>query len=180
VITYLKDHPHEYRKAANLIKDRLLSLYLSAYQSWVWNRIVGAALETADGAPYGVMIMCERFPLPEPTPAVAARQSEQVELPRLTAQYEGVYAPAAEAAFEAEALSLRDFKARILRRVYLTKGERAVVFLPTEVSTSAPQPDGETPGRWQVTASFALSLGQYATLVIKSAAALLGAHVRVR
>jgi tRNA pseudouridine13 synthase len=37
LLTYLKDHPQGYRKALNLIPRRLLSLYLVAYQSYLWN-----------------------------------------------------------------------------------------------------------------------------------------------
>jgi tRNA pseudouridine13 synthase len=180
VITHLKDHPHAYRDAVNLIKDRLLSTYLAAYQSWVWNRIVGAALEAEVGIGQDVMIMREHFPLPEPGPDIEAMRSVLVDLPRLTAQYEGVYAAAADQVFASEGLDLQDFKAHILRRVYLTKGERAVAFLPTEVSASAPQADDEVPDRWQVVVAFALSSDVYATLVIKAAAALIGAPVRVR
>ncbi len=180
VITYLKDHPHEYRKAANLIKDRLLSIYLSAYQSWVWNQIVAASFEM-DGTPvHYIDIAKKKFALPEPSPQIAALQTVLVDLPRLTARYEGGFESAASDVFKAEGLEIRDFKARILRRVYLTKGERPVVFLPGEVLVDDPQEDDETPGRQQVTVEFALGSGRYATLVMKAAAALVGAEIRVR
>lgn len=180
VITYLKDHPHEYRKAANLIKDRLLSIYLSAYQSWVWNLIVSASFRRNGSTPYDVTIMKEQFALPEPGAALEALHTVLVDLPRLTARYEGVFEAAAETVFDDEGLGLRDFKARILRRVYLTKGERPVAFRPIEVSSQDAQPDEEIPDRWQVTLGFSLSTGQYATLITKAAAALIGAEIRVR
>jgi tRNA pseudouridine13 synthase len=54
VLTYLRDHPHpaggsaertlHYRKALNLIARRLLSIYLAAYQSLLWNRIAARYL----------------------------------------------------------------------------------------------------------------------------------------
>lgn len=180
VITYLKDHPHDYRKAANLIKDRLLSIYLSAYQSWVWNQIVATYL-VGDGTPSDhITIMRTSYPLPRPGPAVRALQAVFVELPRLTAQYDGAFGEAAEEVLRGEGLGLRDFKARILRRVYLTKGERPVAFAPTECDVSSPTADEGADDLFRATVAFTLGPGQYATLVLKAAAALTGATLRVR
>lgn len=180
VITYLKDHPHDYAKAANLIQDRLLSIYLSAYQSWVWNRIVGRAFELEGPTPYTLEIVGTLFPMPELTEALLAKQDVLVDLPRLTARYEGPYEQAALEVFEAEGLELRDFKARILRRVYLSKGERPVWFTPRDVRVGSVEPDAYRPDTYQVGISFVLDPGRYATLVVKAAAALLGADLRAR
>lgn len=180
VITYLKDHPHEYRKAANLIKDRLLSIYLSGYQSWVWNQIVGAYIERDGELADAINILGTRFPVTEPGPETPELQEELVDLPRLTARYTGPFEQAAQAVFERESLDLQEFKARILRRAYLTKGERPVAFLPTDVAVGAPSDDTQSPGSRQLDVEFALGAGQYATLVLKTAAALIGSHIRVR
>jgi tRNA pseudouridine13 synthase len=180
VITYLKDHPHEYRKAANLIQDRLLSIYLSAYQSWVWNLIVGSYLEQTLAPVARIRVMRAEFPVPEPDEALELLKDVHVELPRLTARYEGPFEAVATEIFEQEQLELREFKARILRRVYLTKGERPVAFAPSGVSSQPPEPDTEHPGSWQVQVDFGLDAGQYATLVLKSTAALIGSTIRVR
>jgi tRNA pseudouridine13 synthase len=180
VITYLKDHPHEYRKATNLIQDRLLSIYLSAYQSWVWNLIVAKYLEEEEPAPYSIQIEGTRFPLPEPTEATAAYANCLVDRPRLTADYEGDFANAAQAVFEAEQLEIRDFKARILRRVYLSKGERPIWYMPSEVSVSEPSEDELYEKHWKTTVCFTLDPGRYATLILKVAAGLIGTTVKIR
>ena len=44
VCSFLKDHPTDFRKALNLVTPRLLSLWLSAYQSFLWNRAAGRHL----------------------------------------------------------------------------------------------------------------------------------------
>ena len=180
VITYLKDHPHDYRKAANLIQDRLLSIYLSAYQSWVWNHITARYLESLGSTSFAVEIVDVPFPLPEASALSDAARALEIDLPRLTARYEESVGEAASAVFETEGLTLHDFKARILRRVYLAKGERVVWFKPTAVEVSAPYPDEYTPGRQAVTVHFTLQSGCYATLVMKAAAAYSGLSFRAR
>lgn len=180
VITFLKDHPHDYRKAANLIQDRLLSIYLSAYQSWVWNQIVGAYLEGDGPVSQHVRVLRSRLPVPEPTAETAALQEVLVDLPRLTARYEGPFEAPAAAVFEREQLELRDFKARILRRVYLTKGERPVAFAPEALTAEPPVRDDQDGEGWQMTVAFTLGAGRYATLVMKAAAALIGTEIWTR
>jgi tRNA pseudouridine13 synthase len=180
VITYLKDHSHDYNKAVNLIQDRLLSIYLSAYQSWVWNHITARCLESLGPASLAVGIVDVPFLLPEASALPDAVKALEIDLPRLTARYEGEVGEAARIVFEMEGLTLHDFKARILRRVYLSKGERAVWFKPAAVEVSAPYPDEYTPGRFAVTVRFTLQSGSYATLVMKAAAAYSGLSFRAR
>ena len=88
-------------------------------------------------------------------------------------------APAA-AVFEREQLELRDFKARILRRVYLTKGERPVAFAPEALTAEPPVRDDQDGEGWQMTVAFTLGAGRYATLVMKAAAALIGTEIWTR
>jgi tRNA pseudouridine13 synthase len=45
VLTYLRDHPEGFRNALNLVTPRVLSLYLSAYQSFLWNRLAAGYLQ---------------------------------------------------------------------------------------------------------------------------------------
>lgn len=180
VITYLKDHPHDYRKAVNLIQDRLLSIYLSAYQSWIWNHILAHYLERDVSATAHIDIVGTAFPLPEPEADFETLQQVEIDLPRLTARYEGPLTKAAQTVFEMEELTLNDFKARILRRVYLSKGERSIWFAPLDMAVEEPVEDTYNEGRLAVTVSFTLQSGYYATLVLKAAAARVGADFRVR
>lgn len=180
VITYLKDHPHDYGKAVNLIQDRLLSIYLSAYQSWVWNHIAARYLASFSPTSLGVEIVDVPFSLPAASAIPEAAKALEIDLPRLTARYEGAVGEAAQTVFEMEGLTLHDFKARILRRVYLARGERAVWFKPAAVEVSAPYPDDYTPGKQAVTVKFTLQSGCYATLVMKAAAAYSGLPFRTR
>ncbi len=173
VLTYLKDHPQDFRKALNLIKDRLLSIYLVAYQSWIWNRIVGQYFEGEIGAEACLEIATVRLALPSTPPEDVVT----LPLPNLTAQYPPAVRPYVEAVLSAEGLTLEDFKARILRRVYLPKSERDLWFAPAGATAGALVPDSVHEGRWACTLAFTLEPGQYATLVLKAVAAHAGRGV---
>lgn len=178
VLTFLKDQPQNHRKALNLIHDRLLSIYLVAFQSWIWNRILGDYLHRLGYAQPEIMITGLDFPLPESLPDDVTQM--RLSMPNLTVRYPDALLPSVEAVLNAEGMTLEDFKARILRRVYLPKGERPVWYKPQECAAGDPQADVTNPGQWAVPVSFSLAPGQYATLLIKAMAARLGVHVRVR
>ncbi|HEY76987.1 MAG TPA: tRNA pseudouridine(13) synthase TruD, partial [Thermoflexia bacterium] len=172
VPTYLRDHPDDYRRALNLITPRLLRLYLAAYQSLLWNRIVARYLLARVGEPSGwVGIAGERLPLfaglNDRLPTDAA-----VPLPFHRATYdEPTLAAVVEEVLGEEGLTLSDLKPRILRRAYLPRGKRRLLLLPRDVSASSPTPDDRFPGRYALTLAFTLPPGSYATLVLKAAAA---------
>ncbi len=169
VLTFLRDHPADFRRALNLVTPRLLSLYLAAYQSLLWNRIGARFLLARLGRPSAAIeIGNESLPLFRdlstylpahtaiPLPSHRART-----VPRdLTLVFERV--------LEEEGLAQNDLKARILRNAYLSKGERKLLLLPQHVSASSPTPDDRFPGQSKVTLRFALPPGSYATLVLKS------------
>jgi tRNA pseudouridine13 synthase len=180
VITYLKDHPHNYRKALNLIQDRLLSIYLSAYQSWVWNQIVGYYFEQTFDVDSWLIIAGRKFPVPGPEVDVTGLEDVIVQGPRLTAYYEGALAKAAEKALAEEGMTLQDFKARILKRAYLSKTKRSMWFRPLDVQSASPEADDAFPNRWATSVSFTLTPGCYATLVLKVLALRLGTALRTR
>ncbi len=180
VITYLKDHPHEYRKAANLIQDRLLSIYLAAYQSWMWNHILARYLKYHVPLDGDVEIAGTYFPLPAPDADLAELREMEIALPRLTAVYPGDVGVAAREVFEMEGMTIRDFKARILRRAYLSKQDRKVLYAPSEVEVEPPVEDEYYPGRWAVPVRFSLLPGCYASLVLKVVAVRLGVPFAAR
>jgi tRNA pseudouridine13 synthase len=167
VLTYLRDHPTEYRKALNLITRRLLSIYLSAYQSLLWNRIAGRYLEAQLGAaPVHVEVAGERLPIHRTLTPVVDREAT-IPLPNHRAAYNPKMAPVVTQVLDEEGLTLNELKARILKRAYLSKGRRKLLVFPAEVSIAGPEPDERFPGRQRMTASFSLPRGSYATLVLK-------------
>jgi tRNA pseudouridine13 synthase len=180
VLTYLRDHPtddpderamHD-RKALNLITQRLLGVYLSAYQSLLWNRIAGRYLEVVIGdVSHSVEIAGTRLPLYDELSSQLDRDLA-IPLPNHRASYADpdLAAIVAQILTE-EGLTLDDLKARILKRAYLPKGKRALLLFPEGMSCSPPEDDDRFPKRQKVFISFTLPRGSYATLVLKALAA---------
>ena len=176
VLTYLKDHPTDgYRKALNLIPHGLLALYLSAYQSWLWNLIAARAVtavlsETAFAAP-SVRVAGQDLPvyynLPESLRARLDRM--QVPLPNHRAEFgDAVLAKAMQDVLAEEKLTLNDFKARILKKAFAAKSLRPLVVHPADIVACESENDELARKRWKVALQFSLPPGSYATLVIKA------------
>jgi tRNA pseudouridine13 synthase len=177
VLTYLRDHPtddpderamHD-RKALNLITRRLLSIYLSAYQSLLWNRVAGRYLEAAIGdVSHGIEIAGTRLPLYDELPPQLDRDFA-IPLPDHRASYaDPDLAVIVEKVLAEEGLVPNDLKARILKHAYLPKGKRALLLFPEEISCSPPEEDDRFPERQKTVVSFTLPRGSYATLVLKA------------
>jgi tRNA pseudouridine13 synthase len=177
VLTYLRDHPTDdpeersfhFRKALNLINRRLLSIYLSAYQSLLWNRMAGRYLAARLGhVPFHLQIAGEALPLYRSLPEEFVRDIE-IALPNHRSTY--VMPPLAAivaGVLAGEGLERSDLKARILKKAYLSKGKRPLLVFPEELAIDGDEPDELFPGRHKLTLEFVLPRGSYATLVLRA------------
>ncbi len=177
VLTYLVGHPEAYRKALNLIPQRLLALYLAAYQSNLWNCIASAYLiefYAQHGVPAGwIEIAGQKLAVHErlSEQASAVLAATHIALPGHQAVFrQPAVERIAESVLAEEGLALADLKARILQKAYLPKGERSLLLRPQEIEVGNPMPDERFPGKTRLQVHFILPRGSYATLVIKVAA----------
>lgn len=169
VLTFLCDHPTDFRRALNLVTPRLLSLYLSAYQSFLWNCIAAGYLRALVGTPSGfVEIAGERLPL---FAHLVDHLSPEIAIP--LPHHRAIYSDPAlidvvGEVLRAEGLALSDLKPRLLRRAYLPKGRRVLLLRPAAASASPPSPDERFSGRQKIVLTFTLPPGSYATLIVRA------------
>jgi tRNA pseudouridine13 synthase len=183
VLTFLADHPAEYRKALNLVTPRLLSLYLAAYQSLLWNRLAARylvrALQGAHGWPAATLrIAGEDVPFYRPHSQPVLSDLRQVALPlfqQRMARPDPTLNVLIDAVLGEEGLGQAELKARLLSRAYLTRGSRALLVFPSETECSGLSSDETAAGRQKATVCFVLPRGSYGTLVLKLLVRLIAA-----
>lgn len=172
IVTYLCDHPTDFRRAVALVRQDLRSLYLAAFQSFLWNQILAETLRTH-------VPPARRFEVDlESGPALFFRtlsaderqalQSASLPLPSARLHFEPADPRQAlyERVAEAEGIALREMRVKYPRDSFFSKGERAAIIIPEGVH-AASLPDDLEPGRSAVKLRFTLPRGAYATIVVK-------------
>jgi tRNA pseudouridine13 synthase len=172
LVTYLVDHPTDFRGAFARVRRELRSLYFSAYQSYLWNLTLGKMIERVTRPEQRVPIDFKVATLPIhrglDTVQSAILNASRLPLPasRTPLPPEG---PEREAALEvvaAEGFAWEDLRVKYLKDVFFSKGTRPALFHAEKLSHTLENDDLE-PGRKKLRLEFELPKGAYATLVVK-------------
>ncbi len=171
IVTYLCDHPADFRRAFARLRQRLRSLYIAAFQSLLWNdmlarwlasecpaeRLVAIPLRFGPAPFFGTLdddlrrrVHAARLPLPS-----ARLRGGDPEIMRL-----------ADATLAARGLALRDLRIKFPKDNFFSKGDRAAAVLPARLAHSSAG-DERYPARMKLTLAFDLPRGAYATLLVK-------------
>jgi tRNA pseudouridine13 synthase len=169
---YLAQHPGDYRGAAARMRPDLRSLYLSAYQSHLWNRMLAGWLvqHCRPEQLIAVELRLGDVPMhrqlePEQQSALAALQ---LPLPsaRLKLEPDDPHAPLVESVLAEEGLELKQMQIKGIREMFFSKGERAGLCLPANFTCEI-QADDLHRGQHKAILVFELPRGAYATLIVK-------------
>ncbi|MCH2211847.1 MAG: tRNA pseudouridine(13) synthase TruD [Fuerstiella sp.] len=167
IITYLVDHPQGFRKAFALIRPHLRGLYLSAFQSAVWNRVLGQVIlqlplrlvttPIADALlPFGILPLNVTSTVDSTIPLISARnrnlsEKQQHRADEATGHY---------------GLRSDEMKVAYPRDRFFSKGSRRCWISPSDLSAQT-RPDELYPGYQCICLDFRLPPGCYATMLIR-------------
>jgi tRNA pseudouridine13 synthase len=171
IVTYLVDHPTDYRGAFARMKRELRSLYFSAFQSHLWNLLLSRVIERQTRADQRVMLDLKAAVLAFPRALDQEQRSslEAAALPLPSARTPRPESPLGEVADEVLApygLAWNDLRVRHLKDVFLSKGTRRALLLPRGLE-SATRADELHAGRKALVLAFELDKGSYATILVK-------------
>jgi tRNA pseudouridine13 synthase len=173
LVDYLRVHPGDFKGAVVRLRPELRGLYLSAYQSHLWNRMLARWIEKHTTAETRRLLEQRLGAVPFPLqlseadtrayallnlPLPSSRWKHEPDDPRL---------PLVNEILAEEGLTLREMQIRGVRDLFFSRGERAARVEVAHAHHSWAN-DDRHPGRRKLTLFFELERGSYATLVVKS------------
>ncbi|MBX9624814.1 MAG: tRNA pseudouridine(13) synthase TruD [Gemmataceae bacterium] len=172
LVDYLVHHPTDYKGAVARLRPDLQGLYLAAYQSFLWNRVLAAwltrHLPAADLA--GVDLKLGRVPVPVRVSDEARPTWQGLTLPlpsaRVKPDQAAEWAGLVEGVLRDEGLTLAELRVKGLQKPFFSKGDRPGCVRPEGVEHQT-GPDDLNRGRLLLRLGFDLPRGSYATMLVK-------------
>ncbi len=171
VVSYLMDHAGDFRGALARIRSDERGLYLAAFQSHLWNRLLAAYLEQAvpPGQLVSVPLKLGDAPFFTAIDETVRSRIASVELPLLSARMRLEAGPVKELVDRTCAesgLAMREIRVKYPRDSFFSKGWRPAVFRVAALSHDTAA-DDLYPGQTKLNVQFDLPRGSYATILIK-------------
>jgi tRNA pseudouridine13 synthase len=167
VAAYLAGHPGAFGFAFELLDPNLRVLYVSAYQSWLWNRALAAILRKLPET-FEVDYAAGRHVFYRSLDPAAHDRLAELAIPLVTPsqRFEGEAAAVMAAILAEEKVESRMFRLKRLRKTFFGKGLRDAIVAPAALR-AAPGADELNRGKRKLALSFELPKGSYATILVK-------------
>jgi tRNA pseudouridine13 synthase len=172
IVEYLARHPGDMRGAVLRLRPELRGLYLSAYQSHLWNRMLARWLREHLPPEQLLEVHLRLGAMPMQRRLSASQRAElaALQLPLPTARGEADPADSRTALMQAvlaeEGLTREQLKVKGVRELFFSRGERAALCLPEHLQEQSAD-DEENHKRRKLLLEFVLPRGCYATLLVK-------------
>jgi tRNA pseudouridine13 synthase len=172
LVSYLVPHPDDFRGAVARLRPDLRTLYLSAYQSHLWNRMLARWIRHSCPAENLIDVSLQLGPVPMPRvldPANLQQLAEsKLPLPsaRLKLAGDDPRMGLVQEVLLEEGLELKQLQIKGLRDLFFSKGERDAWMRPALLQSEIAE-DERHHGKARCTLRFELPRGCYATLVVK-------------
>jgi tRNA pseudouridine13 synthase len=172
LVDYLLHHPDDFRGAAARLRPELRGLYLSAYQSHLWNRMLArwVAGRCRPDQVVPVAVKLGTVPMWRHLDEGQRRELTGLMLPlpsaRLRLEADDPRAALVQSVLAEEGLELEQMQVKGVRELFFSKGERPALCRPASLEAVSATDDLNA-GREKLTLGFDLPRGSYATLVIK-------------
>jgi tRNA pseudouridine13 synthase len=171
LVTYLVDHPTDFRGAFARVRRDLRSLYFSAYQSHIWNLMLASLIEQTTRPEQRVWLdfKVAKMPIHHGLDSAQAEKLASWRIPLPSSRnklLEGSERELALGVMSQLGLAWEQLRVKHLKDVFFSKGLRPALFFPGTLK-HALTTDDLYPGRQKLVLSFDLPKGAYATLVVK-------------
>jgi tRNA pseudouridine13 synthase len=172
IVEYLFTNPDDFHGALERLPSEIRQLYLSAYQSHLWNRMLSDWIR--DYVPFKdlieVPLRLGAMPMSRRLSSEGVEQARSLTLPLHSARNhleEGdKRKPYFDRILEEEDLTLDQFKLKGFHAMFFSKGERDAWCFPRDLEARDAR-DEEHARKRKLTLRFDLPRGCYATLVVK-------------
>ncbi|MBX3459602.1 MAG: tRNA pseudouridine(13) synthase TruD [Planctomycetes bacterium] len=167
LVAYLAEHPGDWAGCFERITPALRTLFVSAYQSFLFNRVLTRMVSEA--GPHEVLhnrsgeLAFHRQPLPQPW------RDLELPLPGASTKPEQfpLAAPHLQAVLHEEGVTLEQLKLGGLARTRFKAAARKALVFPAGLVVQPPEPDDLNEGRHKVRLAFELPRGSFATIITR-------------
>jgi tRNA pseudouridine13 synthase len=174
IVTYLLDHPVDFKRALALVRQDLRSIYIAALQSWIWNRWVSRLIERFNNQETSRYLPSKSGALALPELVTEERQRAwrsdwNMSLPLPSArqhQWPNGTLDALDSVVEELGLTVRELRLKFPRDTFFSRGQRDVLLFAKDFKATW-ECDDTKHGNSDWKLAFELPRGAYATMIIR-------------
>ena len=180
ILKFLCEHPKDFRNALKQIDREYLNIYLLAYQSFIFNQVLGRTVRELGGNNVGLPYSMGEFIFHHELPSSSPMPGLSIPMINERTRTAGHIGMAIKKVLKSEGIMQKDMALRKmrLRGVRFKSFERAALVFPEDFSMTQAVPDEIYRERYKCQLKCILPPGAYATIMIKRL--LLGSDLEIR